>query len=182
MKKTFLNLFAYLKNPVLGKDTNTELKYRFKVFFKIFKISILTSFILTPIFVIIGEIGWVDLDKHGMEELIQKLSKLHLAFFVVILAPIIEELVFRAPLTLFKNPKLFKIAFYTLTLLFGFVHISNFEITKNMLFLSPLLVLPQTLLGGYLGYIRVRFGLQWSVLLHGTYNFFFLLIIFISEY
>ena len=30
MKETFQNLIAYLKNPVLEKDSNESLNYRFK--------------------------------------------------------------------------------------------------------------------------------------------------------
>ena len=68
-----------------------------------------------------------------------------------------------------------------LRLLFGFVHITNFDFTTSVLLLSPILVLPQLLVGGYFGYIRVRFGLQWSILLHGSYNCFFILLSFIPE-
>ena len=86
------------------------------------------------------------------------------------LMPVLEETIFRGPITEFKKPKSFKIAFYTFALLFGSIYISNFEITTNVLLLSPLFVLPQILLGSYFGYIRVRLGLTWSMLLHGCYN------------
>jgi len=56
MKETFLNLVAYLKNPVPGEDTNTDLKYRFQIFFQILVISILTAFIITPIFGLLEEL------------------------------------------------------------------------------------------------------------------------------
>tara|TARA_B110000971_G_C20007842_1_gene500084 strand:+ start:1109 stop:1663 length:555 start_codon:yes stop_codon:yes gene_type:complete len=181
MRQTFRELIAYLKNPNLKEDKSTNLKYKFSVFFKLLAICILTSFIIGPIFVIVEEMGWIDLNKHAMEELVKKLSKLQLTFFAVILAPVFEELIFRAPLKLYKNPKSFKIAFYTLTLLFGFVHLSNFEITANVVLLSPLLVLPQILLGGYLGFIRIKLGLLWSILLHATYNGIFLCLSFIPD-
>lgn len=50
------------------------------------------------------------------------------------------------------------------------MHITNFEINTTIILLSPVLVLPQILLGGYFGYVRVRLGLQWSILLHSMYN------------
>jgi membrane protease YdiL (CAAX protease family) len=181
MKETFLNLVTYLKNPILEKDTNTNLKYRFQIFFKILVISILTGFIITPIFALIHEFGLVNMENHKVEDAFKNMGIPLMILIGAIIVPIIEELLFRAPITSFKKPKSFKIAFYIFTFLFGFVHISNFEITTNVLLLAPLLVLPQIILGGYLGYIRVRFGLQWSMLLHGTYNLFFLLISTVTE-
>ena len=56
----------------------------------------------------------------------------------VIAAPLLEELLFRAPITLFQNKKYFKIVFYTFALVFGFIHLSNFEITRDNLIISGL--------------------------------------------
>ena len=181
MKETFLNLIEYLKNPILQVDENTSLKHRFKIFLQILAICILTAIIITPIFGIIEELQWVNMENHKVEMLFKDMGKLNVLLLGAILIPIIEEAIFRGPITSFKNPKYFKIAFYFFALLFGFIHITNFEITTNVLLLSPLLVLPQILLGGYFGYIRVRFGIQWSMLLHGTYNCFFILISFIIK-
>ena len=181
MKETFLNLVDYLKNPILEKDTNTNLKYRFQIFFKILVISILTGFIITPIFALIQELDLVNMENHKLEEAFKDMGIPLMILIGAIIVPIIEEAIFRGPITLFSKPKSFKIAFYIFALIFGFVHLSNFELTTNVLLLSPILVLPQIILGGYLGYIRVRFGLQWSMLLHGTYNLFFLLISTIPE-
>jgi hypothetical protein len=36
--------------------------------------------------------------------------------------------------------------------------------------LSPLLVAPQLTVGVFLGFIRVRFGLNWAIALHAFYN------------
>jgi membrane protease YdiL (CAAX protease family) len=182
MKETFLNLVDYLKNPILEKDTNTNLKYRFQIFFKILVISILTGFIITPIFALIQELDLVNMENHKLEEAFKDMGIPLMILIGAIIVPIIEEAIFRGPITLFSKPKSFKIAFYIFALIFGFVHLSNFELTTNVLLLSPILVLPQIILGGYLGYIRVRFGLQWSILLHGTYNLFFLLISTIPEF
>ena len=111
----------------------------------------------------------------------KSMSKTVLFMVAVIAAPLLEELLFRAPITLFQNKKYFKIVFYTFALVFGFIHLSNFEITTNVLLLAPILVAPQIILGGYLGFIRVRFGLIWSILLHASYNAFFVLITFASD-
>lgn len=170
MKITFLNLIAYLKNPILEQDANTSLKYRFSIFFQLLLISLLTSIATTPLIVIVDALKLVDIDAHKAEQLFNDMDIIQLLFTAAIAVPIIEELIFRAPITLFKKPKTFKFGFYIFSIIFGFIHIFNFEITPNVLLLSPLLVLPQLLVGSYFGYIRVRFGLQWSILLHGCYN------------
>ena len=170
MKETFQNLITYFKNPVLEKDRNTNLSYRFNIFFQILVISLLTGIVITPLFAVFAELKWVNMENHKVAAQFENMGILQIILFGAILAPIIEEAIFRGPITAFKKSKSFKISFYTFTLLFGFIHLFNFEITTNVLLLAPLLVLPQILLGGYLGYIRVRFGLQWSMLLHGCYN------------
>ena len=67
---------------------------------------------------------------------------------------------------------------YVFAILFGLVHITNFKITPSVLLLAPILVLPQICIGGFLGFIRVRFGLLWSIALHGSYNGILMLISF----
>ena len=59
-----------------------------------------------------------------------------------------------------------------LTIAFGYIHIFNFEMNVATILLSPLLVMPQINLGIFAGYIRVCFGLLWSILLHAMYNLF----------
>ena len=170
MKETFQNLIAYLKNPVLEKDSNVSLNYRFKIFFHLLLISLLSSLIVTPLFFFIEELNLVKMDTHKTEEMFKGMAILKILLLAAIITPIVEELIFRAPITAFKKPKSFKQSFYTFSIAFGIIHIFNFEITTNVLLLAPLLVLPQLLVGAYFGYIRVRLGLRWSMLLHGCYN------------
>lgn len=182
MKETFLKLINYLKNPVLEKDTNFDLNYRFKIFFHILFISILTGILITPVFSLFEAMNWISMENHKVEELFTGMNKLLIILSAGVIIPTIEEALFRGPLTAFNTAKSFKIGFYVLTLLFGFVHITNFDLTTSVLLLSPILVLPQLLVGSYFGYVRVRFGLQWSILLHGSYNSFFILLSFIPEF
>ncbi|MFY7671477.1 CPBP family intramembrane glutamic endopeptidase [Tenacibaculum sp. MEBiC06402] len=180
MKETFIELINYLKNPVLAKDENTDGKYRMKKFLYLFLICIVTSFAIIPLLSLIENTGLIDASQHSSEILMKNNPGLFIMIGIIV-APIIEEIIFRGPLTLFYNPKYFKNSFFIFTILFGFIHILNFELTTNALLLSPILVLPQTILGGYLGFIRVKFGLAWSILLHATYNAFFILISFGSD-
>lgn len=163
-------LFTFLKNPTVEKDENTQFGYRIQKFGYLLAISLATSFLLTPIFALIEQTGLVNMDKHAMEEMMESFSKPMLFFLVVIIAPFFEELIFRGPITLFKNSKYFKSIFYGIAILFGLIHITNFDITQNVLLVSPLLVAPQICLGAYFGFIRVRFGLVWSMAIHACYN------------
>lgn len=60
--------------------------------------------------------------------------------------------------------------FYGATVLFALLHLINFQINLRILLLAPILVLPQLLLGLVLGYLRVRQGIGWAMVLHGLYN------------
>ncbi|CAM1347433.1 CPBP family intramembrane glutamic endopeptidase [Tenacibaculum insulae] len=175
MKETFNELVCYLKNPVSQKDANTNNSYRFNKFLHLLVISIITGIAITPLFALIEHLNLVD--QHAMEELMKTKSKWYIAIFAIVAAPLFEELIFRAPITLLKE-KSFKKGFYLFAIAFGLIHITNFKISTNVILLAPILVAPQTILGGYLGFIRVRFGLQWSILLHASYNAFFVLLSF----
>ncbi|QTE22943.1 CPBP family intramembrane glutamic endopeptidase [Polaribacter cellanae] len=179
MKETFYNLITYFKNPVLEKDNNKDFNYRFQLFLKIFAVCILTGIIITPIFALLEELDWINMDSHEVEKMFKGMAKWKVLLIGTVVVPVIEELIFRAPITAFKKPKSFKYAFYFFAILFGFVHITNFEKNLSIFLLSPILVLPQILIGFYLGYIRVRLGLQWSMLLHGCYNGFFIALSFL---
>ncbi len=181
MIETFNELISYLKNPVLEKDDNTSLKYRKRKFIHLLFICIITGSLLMPLFWVLEYAELVNFDNHAMEELLKSFNFPIIFLFAVIVAPALEEILFRAPITLFKQPQTFKSMFYVFAVLFGIVHITNYEISTNVLLFSPILIAPQTILGGYLGFIRVRFGLLWSILLHAFYNATFLLLTFAGE-
>lgn len=170
MKETFIEIIDYIKKPTNEKDSNTNYKYRSRKFFLILLICLITSFALSPIILVFEYFEIVDMENHKVEEMLKNMSNLQNFIAISLVAPLFEELLFRAPITAFKKPLFFKIAFYTFTLLFGYVHLTNFDINTNTLLFSFFLVLPQIILGFYLGYIRVKFGLLWAILLHSSYN------------
>jgi len=112
----------------------------------------------------------LDFGKHAIEEALEKYPLYFLFIAAAVLAPILEEIIFRGPLIFLKDSKYFKFFFYASVLIFGFYHMTNFEITTTTLLLSPLLVSPQLSVGTLLGFIRVRFGLLWAIALHAAYN------------
>jgi len=65
----------------------------------------------------------------------------------------------------------FAIIFHASCWIFAFLHLFNFEeITPTLLFLSPVIVLPQLILAYALGYLRMNYGFQYNVIFHIIYN------------
>lgn len=58
--------------------------------------------------------------------------------------------------------------FYFLTLVFGAIHITNYE--AQVWALLPLLVLPQVIIALWLGFVRVRYGFKWAIFAHAFHN------------
>ena len=164
-------IIAFIKNPLFQEDPNKETKYRirFLVICTLFGITI--SIGLSLIAGLFESMFSLELGKHAMDELFEKYSAIGIFFFAVIVAPLLEELLFRGPIVWFKNSKYFKTIFYLIALFFGYIHITNFEISTTVLLLSPILVAPQISLGLLLGMIRIKFGLLWSMAMHAFYNF-----------
>lgn len=68
------------------------------------------------------------------------------------------------------HQKHFALIFYATTISFGLVHSVNFGNFQRIWYLIPLLVLPQLLLGIVLGFIRMHYGLPWSMFYHFFHN------------
>ena len=163
-------IWEFIKHPTYQEDENKNLKYRISVFGRLLFIGLITSILLLNLASMIQNIFGLDTGDHAIEEMWDTYSLPMVIFLGVIVAPFFEELLFRGTMVFFRNSLNFKYIFYVLTLVFGYIHISNFEITTTTLLLSPLLVAPQIAVGALFGFIRVRFGLIWAILLHATYN------------
>lgn len=118
----------------------------------------------------IVELLGLEVGENDLNTMFESHSPLFIFFIAIILAPIIEETIFRGPMVLFKESNYFPIFFYILTFLFGFVHLFNYESFENAIWFAPLLFLPQLVTGISLGYIRIRMGLPYSILFHALFN------------
>ncbi|MEP2236914.1 MAG: CPBP family intramembrane glutamic endopeptidase [Maribacter sp.] len=163
-------LLSFAKNPFYEQDITTSFSNKLNTFFKLLLIALGTSMLLLMVASIVENMLQLDMGKHAMDDLFENYSGLLIFFLAVIIAPFFEELLFRGPLVFFKNSKFFKPIFYLFTIAFGFMHISNFEMNTQVLLFSPLLVAPQIGVGFILGFIRVKYGLVWSMALHAFYN------------
>jgi len=170
MTTLFKTISNYLKNPQCGA-LELSIPEKLKLVIKTLILAFGVSFFLSILIGILESFGVFSMDQHATTELFKDYSPLVIFLLVAIVAPVLEELLFRGPITFFcKNETAFKIAFYGLTLLFGFIHIFNYELTLKILIFSPILVSPQIILGCLLGFLRVKLGLVYAILLHALFN------------
>ncbi|MEH6513665.1 CPBP family intramembrane glutamic endopeptidase [Maribacter arcticus] len=163
-------LIVFAKKPIYAQDVNSKTSDKLRLFSILLVLALCSSIILLILASVIQLIFNIEVGEHAIDDLFNNNSEIKIFFLAVIVAPFFEELIFRGPLIFFKNSKYFPIILYIFTIAFGLVHISNFELTTQVLLLSPLLVAPQISVGFLLGYIRVKFGLFWSMALHACYN------------
>ena len=162
-------VWSFFKNPTyLNEDY--QLKEKTTIFFKLVLLTVAFSLMLGLLMQSISMLVGFENESHGVVEMFEKYSALKILFLAVIAAPVLEELLFRAPLALFKESKFFKYAFYISVFLFGLVHIGNFGEIDGYYLLIPVLVAPQVSAGIFLGFIRTKLGLVWSMLLHAAHN------------
>jgi hypothetical protein len=72
----------------------------------------------------------------------------------------------------------FRFIFYLSAIAFGALHINNYNFEKHIIILPIVLVLSQLIAGLFLGYIRLNYGIRFSILFHALNNLFFLIILF----
>ena len=116
---TIKEFLTFLSDPRIDSGDEDTLNIVSATY--LFFIVLFTGFIIyAPLMVFIGT---EDL-SHKVEDLLESLSKIQIILFTVILAPIIEEILFRYPL---KYPKLILI----------FLFLSLFALVHSFLGLSP---------------------------------------------
>ncbi len=63
-----------------------------------------------------------------------------------------------------------RVSIFISAILFGFIHITHFIISKNVILLSPIIIMPFLIMGILYGYIRVKFGFGYAIATHVLYN------------
>jgi len=165
------DIINYLKAPNCTHLEKLTIKDKVIIVAYSLIISLFIGFFLAIIIGLTALITGLDIGKHASNDLFENYTPTMIVFLAAIAAPIIEELIFRAPIRLFyKFRSSFKYIFYGFAIVFGYIHILNYETTMGVLMASPILVAPQICLGLILGYLRVKLGLIYSILLHMLYN------------
>jgi len=70
--------------------------------------------------------------------------------------------------------KRFKWIFYVTAVIFGLVHIFNYNLDKTGYFLPVILVFPQFMMGLFFGFTRLILGFGWACSFHVLHNFTFI--------
>lgn len=68
--------------------------------------------------------------------------------------------------------------FYISAFSFGLLHLMNYNMHHFISVVSMLLVLPQIFAGCILGFVRIKFGLKWSICFHTLHNFILIMFLF----
>ena len=196
---TFHALWRFIKKPVELSEDKASLQLKIGTCGALFLIQIPPLLVLMALIGGLEQLGLWDEDMHSLQKIFQEMEPVLIFFFAVIMAPLLEEVMFRLILRFRSNflilwsihigvalqlgqkrsllktarkvwDKFYDWVFYLMTMAFGLMHIMNFEPSLNIYLLAPILVAPQILIGINLGYLRVRFGLIWSILFHAFYN------------
>ena len=196
---TFHALWRFIKKPVELSEDKASLQLKIGTCGALFLIQIPPLLVLMALVRGLEQLGLWDEDMHSLQKIFQEMEPVLIFFFAVIMAPLLEEVMFRLILRFRSNflilwsihigvalhlgqkrsllktarkvwDKFYGRVFYLMTMAFGLMHIMNFEPSLNIYLLAPILVAPQILIGINLGYLRVRFGLIWSILFHAFYN------------
>ncbi len=167
--KLLQKVYHFLRYPKYQEYRYSNVWKR-RLFFNLLGLKLAFALIAAMLLGLVNQLVGFDLGGHSLENILQEYSPLMIFFLVVIFAPVIEELIFRAPLALFRTSRHFRFALYFSVFAFGFIHLFNFEEYYKYFWMAPLLVLPQLIAGVFLAFIRVRMGLVYSMLLHAAFN------------
>ncbi|KOY86597.1 hypothetical protein AD998_10975 [bacterium 336/3] len=180
----------FIKHPTDSRIINYNIKKNVKYIGYILIIELLISIII--IFPIISILEWIEPIIETKRINYKESTLIYAIVGGVIVAPIIEEITFRLILRyklvikkiIIRNTwdKIFKYLVYISIILFGMVHISNYE--NNSVFfwcISPIIVLTQLLGGAFLSFLRIRFNFLSGILYHTLWNGFFLILSLISS-
>lgn len=163
-------VYAFARQPRYKADPELDIFYRFGIFSQLLFWKLLISVAFGILISVLIHWRILQPGENKVPQLLEEASIWFLFLSIVLLVPLLEEVLFRGPLWFFRNSRWFPLVFYFLTVSFGLVHLWNYSEFERQWWLAPVLVAPQLNAGVFLGFIRVRFGLGWSVALHAAYN------------
>ncbi|MEI7830514.1 MAG: CPBP family intramembrane glutamic endopeptidase [Prolixibacteraceae bacterium] len=206
---TLDSFIDFIKKPKEENNFNASLGTKLKSLLILFSLELCVLSLFLVIFNLLKSIGLMEIGSNKITDLLFDLTPIQLFVAVVIAAPVLEEFIFRLPLRFKYNylfrliiwmisltrlvpkerfdgliqhfrPIVFRYFFYLMTISFGLVHITNFEGYKDLLGWMPFLTINQLFVGFILGFIRIKFGLVWSIIYHALNNLIFIGIAFLS--
>ena len=163
-----INFFSFVANPNNPQYPKISQKEKIKnIFFYFFPIQ----------FIICGIVLWYPVAIAEKLQLFNKLNStadeedIFLTIIsAVIIAPLIEEWLFRYPLGINRRKYYFKWLYYSLSVLFGLIHIFTYDFDHTHLPYIPFITMTQIVSGFIFGYIRIVYGFLYGILLHSLFN------------
>jgi len=183
LKSDAVDLLEFIKKPDDVQIKRTSLQKFFLLFnLLLFEIIFLLIFVFPANYIAEKFITVKE------TETFKYLTLFDALFLTVLLAPLIEEFIFRyflryrklfsKAITREKWQRVFPFLVYISSLLFGFVHLENYVNDSWKFYaLSPLIIISQLSGGLILSYIRVRLNIFCSMLYHATWNLLFAIIV-----
>lgn len=203
----FQDLIIFLKKPSDSIYPIQSIKSKLNSLLTILIIDLLVIAIISFIINILDNFINLNLQNHQILILLELIPIWLVIVLVVIILPFFEELIFRLflrfeynyyiktiikVLSIFLNVQNIEnyyksiwfskyiYIFYFSSIAFAFVHLSNFDLNSIILITIPILILPQFVLGLFIGYLRVRFSFILGFLFHSIHNLIFIVITLIS--
>ena len=222
--------FEFFKNPYVYSENNNSFIQKIKELFNSLLWMYGLIFICTLFLKVIDFFVYKSTKFSFYDSVIIQQNKNfgnYPIYYIIILAPIVEEIIFRLPLTLKKKHLIFSLIscafylffnkllsgkgfseinnfvvifllilalliyfllkekefdfvrksfyplfFYSICTIFGLMHLFNFckVVPVNLILIAPLFVIPQLILGYFSGYLRLKNGFFWGLLLHIIFN------------
>ena len=190
IKNTLKDLFVFLKNPKDEQDIDQSKQKKLKRLFSLLVIDIPITVLLSMLINYFAKLGWVEIENHQVKLLLD-LAPVWLVFLLaVIIIPFIEEIIFlqiiisifpktKTPISGFWN-KNYGYIFYLSAIVFALIHITNFGSNNPIFYLIPILVLPQFIIGLFIGYLRVHYNFMLGYLFHAIHNAIFITVALLS--
>ncbi|TQI71153.1 CAAX prenyl protease-like protein [Gramella sp. Hel_I_59] len=187
MRELYYDVYNWIKHPDEVRLTLSSGE----------KIKIVSKILILELFVGLLFLGLIYLIDSYVLNLDMPLDDSHLILIfllMVVIAPMIEEFIFRFPLKYKRNYLLkfinylsrgwlkdrwgsfFKYFLYLSVIVFGMIHLPNYNNSETLFFIiSPILVGSQLIGGVFLSYTRIKLGFIWSILQHSAFNLVILL-------
>lgn len=206
IKNTLKDFLQFLKFPTDKQDPIQTRTHKVKRLFTLLILDIPLMGLLSILVNFFNERGWVKIENHQITLLLELFPIWMVLVLTIIIIPFIEEIIFRLFLKYKRNYLLKAIAsvfnqktinktdnlivnfwnkryfafFYGSAILFGIIHITNYDSQSTIIYLLPILILPQFILALFIGYLRVRYNFMLGYLMHALHNAFFMTIALMS--
>jgi hypothetical protein len=169
-------LYTFLFLALIWAPIVEEFTFRLGLFYSPFRLAFSVSFLFLAFVSILLEFVAVRFFFSFPEQLLSFVQNngIYLYLMAVVLIGSVLGFFFKRKIK-FDNAQKFYTTnfakiFYFSIMLFAVLHLLNFYEVKGVWFLLPLLILPQFLIGLALAYIRMKYGITWSIFGHFLHN------------